>query len=107
MKTQDFQELVEQSKLKPLPKQFTDSGNVLVAEGFFTRHPEYESPHWKVLWAIERGEEVHIGKPLYIEPHGTANGVYRKWTRQERINAAVGDALQFMKDEGKSQVYFA
>jgi hypothetical protein len=44
MKTQDFQELVEQSKLKPLPKQFTDNGNVLVAEGFFSRHPEYPSP---------------------------------------------------------------
>ncbi len=106
MKTQDFQQLIEDSKLRALPKQHTDRGNVLLAEGFFKSHPEYPKPHWKVLWAIERSENVPLAKPLYIEPHGAFNGVYRKWTQQERINSAMDDAMQFMTDEGKQQVYF-
>ena len=105
MKTQEYEELIEMSRLKPLRKQFTDNGNVLIAEGFFSWEKEFTSPHWKMVWAIERGEEVQIGKPIYIESHGEANGIYRKWTRQERVNAAVQDAMQFMADE-REQVYF-
>jgi hypothetical protein len=99
--TEEFEDIVNKSSFRTLPKQFTDRGNVLLAEKYTNWDEKYEKPHYQVLWAIERDGRMQVGRVLYIEPLDRRQGVYRHQTEEERINAAMTDAMQFMKDEGK------
>lgn len=98
--TLHFESLVNDSNFRTLPKQFTDKGNVLLAEKYSVWDKAFKKPHYQVLWAIERGEKMQVGRVLYIEPIETKKGIYRRQTEEERINAAMMDAMQFMADEG-------
>lgn len=84
-----FEKWCERSGLKPVARRLTKLGAVLVAERYHNFHPDYpDGPHWRVLWAIERGGVID-GQYLYFR-----FGV----PQTDRIAAAVAVAEQFMKD---------
>jgi hypothetical protein len=106
MNVQQFEAICLASKYRPLEKQWTPHGAVLVAERHFApgEDPEWPAPHWKTLWSIER-DEMTEGQPLTQNDWYELDGVLRPLTRQDRLNAARLCAGQWIEDNRASGRY--
>lgn len=91
MNVATFESVCRKSGFTPLQKRVTPSGCILLAErnmplyGFDRKCPE---PHHAVLWGIER-DGCDMGRIVYCK---------RLTMREERIQLAVDDALEWIKD---------
>ena len=76
-----------------LEPRSTRHGRILIAERYYpTGHPEFHGPHWQMQWMIDRdgpdtGRRLFFASPSLADP-----------TRLARVNAALKDAKQFIKD---------
>ena len=85
MTEQEFEAVCRGSGLKPVKKVPTDKGDIYIGEGFFDRHPAFDGPHYKTIWAVGKDRMIHA-QPLYFGQKNI-NGVFRYATPDERIAA--------------------
>ena len=86
-----FEKICRASRLRPEKRVQTDKGTIYVAEGYFNRHPEFDKPHYKTLWAVAKAG-MDIAQPLYFEFSATLP------KKEDRIAEAVKTAWQFLND---------
>lgn len=89
MKRLTFEKICRESKLRPVLRETIANHVVLIADGWFSDHPENRGPHYKTLWAVARDDDrLKVARPLYF------NGGIGSTTLQERIAAALADAQE-------------
>ena len=100
MDLQKFQRIVEKSRYVLLPKVQTPHGNVLLAERkfpLFGQHPEHFTPHYQILWAVER-DGVNTAQAIFCKITST---------RDNRVALAVDTATDWIKDNLEAGVFRA
>ena len=99
MDVQTFEDYCRASKFRPLEKQWTRHGAVLVAERHYRANedPDWKLPHWKVLWSVER-DDMKEGQKLTMNDWYELRGIVRHLTQWDRIMAARLCGLQWLED---------
>lgn len=93
-----FERLCLRSRFTVHTPIVTRNGRILLAERYFSSHPEFPEPHWQTLWAVERNG-MDVAQKLFF-----------KWgvtTSQERLDLARKTAELFIGDNisvGRYQV---
>jgi hypothetical protein len=84
-----FKRLCDKAGVSEVARKDTPEGTILVGERYRNIADEYAKPCWEVLWFVRR-DKADVGRRLYFD--------FGSSSRPERVNAAIADAMQFMKD---------
>ena len=95
MEIPEFEKWCSKLRLRPVEKETTPLGDVLLAEGFF--NTPQEGPHWRLFWGVARGE-AKVGRMVHVPQYQVIRQIRRSVTKRERRAVAVRDAMQFLED---------
>ena len=97
MDRQKFERITRNNRLKPVIREPTEHGDILIAEGFFLEHPEMPEPHWMMMWAVDR-DNLDIGQVVYITGKEAGYPGPLFVPAHIRRNAAIGAAKEFIEE---------
>lgn len=99
-----FEGICRKSGYVPLPKRFTPTGNVLLAERTRFDPEVHPSPWVETLWAVER-DDCQWANLVRNDFAAVVNGIARTVTKEDRIKDAVAQAEFVLKcmDNGEKR----
>lgn len=90
MNKTEFEEWLRVRGYRPVAKVDTPKGDLLIAEGSF----EFPEPHIRTLWLVDGPDPGLWGRHVnHREYEPSEDGVFRRMTRQQRVEAAIDDAI--------------
>lgn len=92
MQVERFKSICEKAGLNPCERVTVDGIDIYIADGYVNSSvmDEIYEPSWKTVWLVGVSGKGDIGRSMYF-PFG-------KVTKEERIKAAVADAMGFAKE---------
>ena len=89
MHVSKFEDICRQSGLAAVAREKIDGYDVYIADGVKKPCKDHPQEHFRTLYAVGRGEELELARPLIFDKHLISN------QRQEhRINSAIKDASE-------------
>lgn len=100
--TGQLEAFARRCKLAPVSRMDTSEGDVLIADGYFGPGEDLDEPepHYKTMWVLRRDGQDG-GRAIVIRPWIGVKGlpgVQIPVSKEERIEIAKKDALQWIED---------